>query len=134
MLQKMKLKPQNSGCCRKVVVNSGWLYILNNPNLILKLQIKTFRRRDWTTRISDWTSRCQFHQHFTCAFFIRKCFSMLRVWLWTNFRTKNLLVKRWWNWRQKSRSKIYSETMINQKRPNKKKVNAHSNNPPSSHV
>jgi len=25
-------------------------------------------------------------------------FSLLRVWLWTNFRTKNVLVKCWWNW------------------------------------
>jgi len=25
-------------------------------------------------------------------------FSLLRVWLWANFRTKNLHVKCWWNW------------------------------------
>jgi len=26
------------------------------------------------------------------------CFYLLRVWLWTNFCTKNVLVKCWWNW------------------------------------
>ncbi len=25
-------------------------------------------------------------------------FSLLRVWLWTNFHTKNARVKQWWNW------------------------------------
>jgi len=31
-------------------------------------------------------------------------FSLLRVWLWTNFRTKNARVKCWWNWLQRDDS------------------------------
>jgi len=31
--------------------------------------------------------------------FLTKVFSLLRVWLWTNFHTKNVRVRRWWNWR-----------------------------------
>ncbi len=37
-----------------------------------------------------------------CARFLQKSFYclLLRVWLWTNFRTKNACEKRWWNWYQ----------------------------------
>jgi len=45
----------------------------------------------------------QFHEHFTNTIFRTKLsllstFSLLTVWLWTNFRTKNEWVKCWWNW------------------------------------
>jgi len=45
-----------------------------------------------------WGTRCQFHQHFIYKFFVRTMFRQLRVWLWTNFRTKNACEKGWRNW------------------------------------
>jgi len=44
--------------------------------------------------------RSQFHQHFTCMFFIRKCFFCQNVTREKHFGTKNAGVKRWWNWHQ----------------------------------
>ena len=35
---------------------------------------------------------------FYACIFCTKVFSLLRVWLWTNFRTKNARVRCWWNW------------------------------------
>ena len=43
-------------------------------------------------------SRCQFHQHYTHAFFLRKCFSLDTFWQKKHFRTKITREKRWWNW------------------------------------
>ncbi len=52
-------------------------------------------------------NRCQFHQHFKRAFFIRKRFEQLfsnYVWLCNflapKFIRKNASVKHWWNWRR----------------------------------
>ncbi len=36
--------------------------------------------------------RYQFHQHFTCAFFVQKCFSLVAFW--------QKSTKFWWNWPQ----------------------------------
>jgi len=47
-----------------------------------------------------WSCWCQFHQHFTRAFFVWKCFSIVTFWRKKHFRTKNAHVKCWWNWRQ----------------------------------
>ncbi len=41
---------------------------------------------------------------FYVRIFHTKVFSLLIVWLWTNFRTKNAFVKCWWNWLQASKS------------------------------
>ncbi len=51
---------------------------------------------------------CQFHQHFICVFFVRKCFSQLfssyvlalakGFWQKKHNRTKNTHIKCWWNW------------------------------------
>ena len=45
---------------------------------------------------------CQFHQHFMCVFFVRKCFAQLFCTYGLGFgETKlaqKLLVKCWWNW------------------------------------
>ncbi len=49
-----------------------------------------------------WGTRCQFHQCFIYKFFVQTMFWQCRVWLWTNFRTKNTCEKRWQNWRQVS--------------------------------
>jgi hypothetical protein len=46
-------------------------------------------------------SWCQFHQHFKRTYkSLFSSFSLLWVWLWTNFCTKNAHLKCWWNWRQ----------------------------------
>ncbi len=39
---------------------------------------------------------------FYVRLFCTNVFSLLRFWLWTNFCTKNALVKCWWNWQQKT--------------------------------
>jgi len=48
----------------------------------------------------------QFHQQFTCEYFI-KSFFLVAFWLWTNFRTKNARVKCWWNWHLESISSTF---------------------------
>jgi len=52
------------------------------------------------------TFRCQFHQHFTHAFFVQKCFTQLfSTYIkldkscQKDFCMKNAFVKHWWNWR-----------------------------------
>ncbi len=57
--------------------------------------------------------RCQFHQHFLCAFFVQKYFLCLEFGFEQTFvqkmRTKNACKKCWWNWRQVSiSSKLYT--------------------------
>ncbi len=53
-------------------------------------------------------SRSQFHQHFTCTFFIWKCFFCLNVTREKHFSTKNVQVKCWWNWHQElTKVKLY---------------------------
>ncbi len=37
--------------------------------------------------------RCQFHQHFLCAFFALKCFSLVMFWQKKHFRMKKARVK-----------------------------------------
>jgi len=50
--------------------------------------------------------RCQFHQHFTHAFFVQKCLEqlfssyILALAKIQKKLSKNALVKCWWNWRQ----------------------------------
>ncbi len=44
--------------------------------------------------------RCQFHQRFTCVFFVRKSFFRQNITREKYFRTKNARVKHWWNWIQ----------------------------------
>ncbi len=65
------------------------------------------------TTVNLWTLmpyRCQFHQRFTSAFFVRKCVFGAKIsykscilglkFLAPKFRTKILCKKRWWNWPQ----------------------------------
>jgi len=47
--------------------------------------------------------RCQFHQHFTCMFFVQKSFPLITFWQKKHFRTKTARVKCWWNWPQNSK-------------------------------
>jgi hypothetical protein len=50
--------------------------------------------RNWYVKATVIT-RCQFHQHFTCAFFVQKClrsFSLVTVWL-CNFWSKEIGAK-----------------------------------------
>ncbi len=58
----------------------------------------------WQNQPTCWT-RSQFHQHFTCAFFVQN-FGAKKQWSWLlglkywhqKYCTKNTRVKRWWNW------------------------------------
>jgi len=69
------------------------------------IDIFCWRQKQWKGGPSS-----QFHQHFTCTFFIRKCFAQLfSSYVLAlakgfrqnkHFRTKNLSVKCWWNWPQ----------------------------------
>jgi len=64
----------------------------------------------FTSSFSTWSRKCKKKRLTTWVNFInvlRECFLyesllssfyLLRVWLWTNFRTKIVLVKCWWNW------------------------------------
>jgi len=45
-------------------------------------------------------ARCQFHQCFSNAFFVRKCFFCQKVTRENHFCAKNSHVKCWWNWLQ----------------------------------
>jgi len=57
----------------------------------------------WRTKFGEIHRRRQFHQHFQAHFLYKSrlsSFSLLRVLLWMNFRTKNAWVKCWWNWLQ----------------------------------
>ncbi len=57
----------------------------------------------------------QFHEHFTHTFFVQKAlssFSLLRVWLWTNFCTKNSCLKCCWNWQLVSISPTFYEQLF----------------------
>jgi len=40
-------------------------------------------------------------------------FFLLRVWLWTNFRTKNAHVKCWWNWTVQSLKNLTLCSLLN---------------------
>ncbi len=51
------------------------------------------------------------HGHFLYKSLLSS-FSLLRVWLWTNFRTKNVYVKCWWNWPQNCVTSIYGRTLL----------------------
>ncbi len=58
-------------------------------SLFLRLKKGVFQLESCHTAVSFCsTRRSQFQQHFLHAIFVRKCFSLLRVWLWTNFHTK----------------------------------------------
>ncbi len=64
------------------------------------IKIKSGKLANQRVSILPWQNRFEFHKHFTHVFFywsLLSSFSLLRVWLWTNFRTKNLHVKCWWN-------------------------------------
>jgi len=56
---------------------------------------------------------CQFHQHFTGTFFVRKCFAQLfssyvLAKVWKHFHTKNPHVECWWNspWEARGRKNL----------------------------
>ncbi len=74
-------------------------YAWQNINhwLICPLTLRQWGRRGKvnTYRTKNW---CQFHQNFTLAFFVRKCFFCQSVTRENHFHTKNLHVKCWWNW------------------------------------
>ncbi len=65
-------------------------------------------------------NRYQFHQHFTRALFVWKCFTQLfsyyvlalqlRKSFVKHFRTKNLRIKCWWNWHLKYPRGVRSQT------------------------
>ena len=68
----------------------------------------------WWRHTNNNCTRCQFPQHFTHEFFVRKFFSSVFYLHVTreklpkkNFCTKNLREKCWWNWQQ--RPDLWSE-------------------------
>ncbi len=63
---------------------------------------ESFLRRKWTWGCQRWELLSISSTFYTCIF-CTEVFSLLRVWLWTKFRTKNACVKRWWNWHLLSR-------------------------------
>jgi len=58
----------------------------------------------------------QFHQHFTCAIFVHKCFFCQNVQLEkscaNHFHTKNVCIKCWWNWPKVSISPTFYEQLL----------------------
>jgi len=59
-----------------------------------------FVHKSCLQNIDEIDTRSQFHQRFLCAFFVQKPFFLVTIWLWTNFCTKYVRVKCWWNWAQ----------------------------------
>ncbi len=76
-----------------------------NRNVKQGLSVKSIEERTTNTHLFKSFQTCtltwhQFHQHFFAHFLyesLLSSFSLLRVWLWRNFRTKNAGVKCWRN-------------------------------------
>ncbi len=86
-------------------------------------QFTSYWSTTWSQRCgsSVLSTRCQFHQHFPCNFFVWKCFAQLfpnyssALWLFSKrISAQKLLVKCWWNWLKLARqtSKELSELSL----------------------
>jgi len=86
-------------------------FCVNLKNVDLKLRQKCSLCRRLLVAQQHW---CQFHQHFTCAFFVQKCFAQLfsnyslaLYFFGTKISAQKLLVKCWWHWHQVSISSTF---------------------------
>ena len=105
-------------CCYFVIkvelnYNAKCYWLLNRPPAMLLCNsnksgiLYTFSLIDFHLFFSNRLSRCQFLQHFTSSFFVRKSFGQLfctyglGLYIFgTRILAQKLLVKCWWNWPQ----------------------------------
>jgi len=59
----------------------------------LPKKVEKSSRKSRTAFVDEIDPKCQFHQHFTRKFFVRKCFSLVMFWRKKHFRTKKAPVK-----------------------------------------
>jgi hypothetical protein len=82
---------------------------------LLYFQTNQWRRKKpvFDSRLINVKSRTSHfvQESISSTFFVRlfrtKAFFLVTFWVWMNFCTKNMRVKRWWNWRQESISSMF---------------------------
>jgi hypothetical protein len=99
---------ETEGICNKTVsIRKTMKYrIYDISNIVYLHLLNTKSSISWVNcHFFEWTPICDVNFiNILCSHFsyesLLSTFYMLRVWLWTNFCTKYLSIKCWWNWHQ----------------------------------